>query len=239
MCEKPLCSNFHEAKLIVQTAMENGVLLMEAMKTCSLPNYLSIKLNLHKIGKVRHVSSHYCQYSSRYDRFKSGEVMNAFKPELSNGALMDIGVYALYPVIDLFGLPSNLSASAVMLSSGVDGLGTALLEYKDLTASVTYSKITDMRVPSEIQGENGSIIIDHISQLNSVKIIYRDGSEEDISVPQSPTPMIYELNEFIHTIESGGTESTLNSYSLMLKVSDVMQHIRKKIGLIFPADKIS
>nr|WP_321239931.1 Gfo/Idh/MocA family oxidoreductase [uncultured Tolumonas sp.] len=237
LCEKPICSNLSEAEQMVQTAMEHDVLLMEAMKTCTLPNYLSIKKHINKIGKIRHISSHYCQYSSRYDRFKTGEVMNAFKPELSNGALMDMGGNALYPIIDLFGLPSNVKASAVMLSSGVDGVGTALLEYNDLIASVSYSKISNMKIPSEIQGEDGSIIIDHISQLNSVKIIYRDGKEEDITVPQSSEPMIYELKEFISTIKLGKLESSLNSYSLMLHVADAMQFIRKQVGLVFPADK--
>lgn len=43
LCEKPLCSNLPEAQKMVETARQNGVLLMEAMKTPTLPNYLSLK----------------------------------------------------------------------------------------------------------------------------------------------------------------------------------------------------
>lgn len=237
LCEKPLCSNLAEAQKMVDTARQHGVLLMEAMKTPALPNYLSLKQHLHKIGKVRYVQSHYCQYSSRYDSFKAGDIMNAFRPELSNGALMDMGVYALYPVIDLFGMPSGVKASAVMLYTGVDGMGSALLSYDDLVATVSYSKISAMRTPSEIQGEEGSILIEHISQQNTVTIIYRDGREEDITVPQSEHPMQYELTEFIRTIQQGKTESALNSYMLALQVAEVMQTIRQQTGLVFDADK--
>ncbi|WP_024870496.1 Gfo/Idh/MocA family protein [Tolumonas lignilytica] len=237
LCEKPLCSNLPEAEKMVATARQHGVLLMEAMKTPTLPNYLSLKKHLHKIGKIHYVQSHYCQYSSRYDKFKAGEIMNAFRPELSNGALMDLGVYALYPVIDLFGMPNDIKASAVMLHTGVDGMGSALLSYPDLVATVSYSKISDMKTPSEIQGEEGSILIEHISQQNSVKIVYRDGREEDITEFQSSSPMQYELAEFISTIQQGKTESALNNYTLALRVADIMQTIRQQIGLVFDADK--
>lgn len=237
LCEKPLCSNLAEMQALRQAAREHGVVLMEAMKTCSLPNYLRLKAHLHKIGPIRQVSSHYCQYSSRYDRYKAGEVLNAFLPELSNGALMDLGGYALYPVIDLLGVPQSIQASAVMLESGVDGAGAAVLGYGSALARVAYSKISDMATPSEIQGELGSVIIDHISQMNQVHIRYRDGREECISEPQSEHPMAYELAEFIATVEAGGLESARHSLALSEAVAGVMTQIRRQIGLEFPADR--
>lgn len=83
---------------------------MEAMKTTFLPNFLQIKQHLDQLGPIRQVVAHYCKYSSRYDAYRSGELPNAFKPELSNGSLMDIGVYLVYPVIYLFGLPNQITA---------------------------------------------------------------------------------------------------------------------------------
>ncbi|MGL5353927.1 MAG: Gfo/Idh/MocA family protein, partial [Clostridium sp.] len=89
LCEKAFGSNTEEVQAMIKAAKENKVLLMEAMKTTLLPNFLVIKENIHRIGKVRRVFTSFCQYSSRYDKYKNGEVLNAFKPELSNGALMD------------------------------------------------------------------------------------------------------------------------------------------------------
>src|SRR5690606_34444908 len=123
------------------------------------PNFEAIQHSLNKIGQVRRFVANYCQYSSRYDAYKQGTVLNAFNPVYSNGALMDLGMYCLYPMTVLFGQPKQIQASAVMLESGVDGEGTVLMKYDQLEAVAMYSKITNSMLPSEIQGENGSIII--------------------------------------------------------------------------------
>lgn len=91
--EKPFASNEQEVLQMIETAKKNEVVLMEAMKTTHVPNFKLIKDSLEKIGPVRRYVANFCQYSSRYDKYKEGVVMNAFKPELSNGSLMDIGVY--------------------------------------------------------------------------------------------------------------------------------------------------
>ena len=66
---------------------------MEAMKTTVTPNFKNIISNIGDIGVIHRYFSSYCQYSSRYDNFKKGSVQNAFNPEFSNGAVMDIGIY--------------------------------------------------------------------------------------------------------------------------------------------------
>lgn len=45
-------------------------------------------------------------------------MLNAFDPSLSNGAMMDIGVYTVYPMVALFGRPQAVDAQGVVLSSG-------------------------------------------------------------------------------------------------------------------------
>ena len=53
-------------------------------------------------------------------------------------------------------------------------------------------------VPSEIQGENGSMIIDKMNTPESVKIYYRDGTVEDITRSQDADDMYYEAKEFVN-----------------------------------------
>jgi predicted dehydrogenase len=238
LCEKPLASNVSEITKMIQAAKENRVLLMEAMKSTLLPNFKSIQENLHKIGTVRRYVAGYCQYSSRYDAYRSGKVLNAFDPSFSNGSLMDIGIYTLYPSIVLFGKPETIKASGLLLSSGVDGEGSILLQYKDKDAVMMYSKITDSNMPSEIQGEEGSIIIDRISTIGKVEIRYRDGRFEDISRPQKEDTMYYEMKEFVDLIQNDLYESKINTYENSIKVMEVMDEARKQIGVVYPADKI-
>lgn len=236
LCEKPISANTRETRLMFDTAKACNVVLMEAMKSGSLPNYALIADHLPKLGPVRAVHSHYCQYSSRYDRFLAGEVLNAFKPELANGALMDLGVYALYPVIDWFGMPEQIAAQAVKLSTGVDGLGSALLHYSNFVATITYSKISDMVLPSEVQGEYGSLLIDHISEFNQVTLVSRDGTKTVLSEPAPSHPMRYELQTFLSLL-SAPVPRVQQLAELSLRVSQVMETIRHRIDLVYPADR--
>lgn len=237
LCEKPIASNLRELSAMIEASKENKVLLMEALKTTFLPNFQSIKENLQRIGTVRRVFSNKCQYSSRYDAFKAGKTPNTFDPQFSNGSLMDIGIYCIYPIVALFGKPNQIKASAVMLSSGVDGQGSLCLSYDDMDAIVMHSKIGNSFSPSEIQGENGNIIIDKISTIEQVEFIDKKGNREDISREQLDESMYYEVKEFIELIETKQVESAINSHQLSVTVMEILEKARQQIGLRFPADQ--
>lgn len=237
LCEKPLASNAQEVRRMTESASKNGVLLMEAMKSTFTPNFQAIQENLHKIGSVRRYVGSYCQYSSRYDLYKRGELPNAFNPQFSNGALMDLGVYCIYPLVVLFGQPERIQASGYMLDSGADGAGSLLLSYPDMDAVIHYSKIVDSVASAEIQGEKGTLSFDKISRPDKVTIRYRDGSVEDLTRPQVDNAMFYEIQEFIELMKNGAKESNLNSHSNSLQVVEIMDEARKQMGLIYPADR--
>lgn len=234
--EKPFGSNEREVERMIEVARANQVLLMEGMKTTHMPNFEVLREQVKAIAPVRRFVGNFCQYSSRYDRYKAGEVANAFKPELSNGALMDIGVYVAYPMVVLFGEPEHVSANVIMLDSGVDGLGTMAIKYPELTADLMFSKITDSHVPSEIQGENGTIVIDKISDMQGLTRIDKDGTITNISVEQKQDTMFYEINHFVELIKAGQLESPINSFENSLATIKVLDQARKSIGLVFPAD---
>ena len=128
ICEKPLASNLQEVEAAIKTARENNVVLFEAFKTASLPNFLLLKQSFDKIGKLRKAFINYCQYSSRYQRYLDGENPNTFNPAFSNGSIMDIGFYCLASAIALWGEPHGVTATASLLESGVDAHGVVVLE---------------------------------------------------------------------------------------------------------------
>lgn len=238
LCEKPIASNAKELQAMITAAKDHNVLLMEAMKSTLMPNFQAIQENLPKLGKVRNYFASFCQYSSRYDKYKEGEVLNAFLPELSNGSLMDIGTYCIYPLVVLFGKPERVQASAVMLESGVDGKGSLILSYGDMEAVLLHSKISNSTLPTEIQGEAANMIIERISQPASVQLQYRDGRpQEDVSKPQASNSMLYEIEAFAELIRNGQLESPINSYANSLTVMEIMDEARRQIGLKFPADQ--
>lgn len=238
LCEKPIASNPTELAAMIDAAKKNNVLLMEALKTTFVPSFKAIQKNIHKIGKVRRYAASFCKYSSRYDAYREGTVLNAFNPTFSNGSLMDLGIYCVYPLIVLYGKPESVKANAVMLESGVDGGGSLLFKYDQFEAVITHSKIIDTYNPSEIQGEDGTIIIPDISSPEHVEIRYRDGSIENISEEMTHPSMYYEMEEFINLIKAGKQESTVNSHENSMITAELLAEARKQIGLVYPADKL-
>ena len=237
LCEKAFASNAREAREMISTARINNVALMEAMKPTLTPNFLAVRDALHRIGTVRRYFSCYCQYSSRYDKYREGIVLNAFSPELSNGALPDIGVYTIYPMVVLFGRPQTIKAAGLKLSSGVDGEGSVVFSYPNMDAAVLYSKIANSSLPTEIQGEEGNIMLDRINIISDVNILYRDGRKESLTQQTEKNEYYYEIKEFIDIIQSGRQESNINSWENSLITMEIMDEIRCQLGVEYPADK--
>lgn len=237
ICEKPIASNARELATMTEAAKRNKVVLMEAMKPTLSPNFGIVRDTLAHIGKLRRYFGSYCQYSSRYDSFKEGTVLNAFRRELSNGALMDIGVYTIYPMVVLFGKPKGIKAQGSLLSTGVDAQGSVLFDYGDMEASVIYSKVAQSILPTEIQGEKGIITLDKIGQIDKVFLTENGKATQDISSTETLDHFYYEVREFIDTVlDPGKTESAVNSLSNSMIVMEIMDEIRAQVGVHYPAD---
>ena len=237
LCEKAFASNAREVREMIAAARRNKVALMEAMKPTLTPNFLAARDAMNRIGAVRKYFSCYCQYSSRYDKYREGVVLNAFQPELSNGALPDIGVYTIYPMVVLFGRPQNIKATGFKLSSGVDGEGSVVFSYPAMDAAVLYSKITNSHLPTEIQGEDGNIVFNRINIISELNLHFRDGRKETLSYPTEHNEYYYEVKEFIDIVQSGRQESNINSWENSLITMEIMDEIRRQLGVVYPADK--
>ncbi len=247
LCEKPMASNVYEVKQMIAASRQYGVTLMEAMKPTLTPNFRVLREALPKAGVIRRYFASYCQYSSRYDKFKEGIVLNAFKPELSNGAMMDIGVYTVYPMVVLFGRPNKISASGVVLSTGTDGQGAVNFEYEGMNATILYSKIANSSLPTEIEGEDGNFMLDKINQINRVTWQARPVASsgkgpltpvEDISAITDKDEYYYEVAEFINLVQAGKLESEVNSHENSLITIEIIDEVRRQLGVVFLADHV-
>lgn len=107
-----------------------------------------------------------------------------------------------------------------------------------MLAELIYSKVTDSALPSQIQGEAGSMIIEEIPNINRIRIRYRDKSWEEIQVKKADpgNNMFYEIEEFIRLAESGECADQHNQYSLW--EMQVMDEARRQMGIRFPADEV-
>ena len=132
-------------------------------------------------------------------------------------------------------MPERIKSSSLKLSNGFEGAGTILVEYEGMQGELVYSKITDSRVPSQIQGENGVMLIDRIHEPQEVTICFRDGREKKPDIPKNSNNMVYETEEFIRLIHAGTADHKWleNSETEMR----IMDEVRGQQGIRFPADK--
>ncbi len=230
LCEKPMHKSYAGAMNMINTAEEKGVVFMEAMMSAHVPGTYKIMELMPRIGKVRRVNLSFCQYSSRYDKFKNGIVENAFDPTLWNGAFMDMGVYPVSLLLQLFGEPDDFISKAVFLPGSIDGQGTMICSYPDMTATLMWSKITQDTLPSEIQGEGGSIIIDKVSKPTEIELVMRDGTRSVYETLCDKPVMYYELRDFLRQIVGKAMpQFNLNS-ALEAKL---MEKAREQMGINF------
>lgn len=234
ICEKPLASNLHEVEQAIALAQENQVVLFEAFKTASLPNFQILQQSQEKVGPVRKAFINYCQYSSRYQRYLDGENPNTFNPAFSNGSIMDIGFYCLASAVALWGEPKQVQASASLLDSGVDAHGIAVLDYGDFSVTLQHSKVSDSTLPSEIQGEAGALVVEKISECQKVSFIPRGSKAQDLSQPQHINTMLYEAEEFARLVENNEVDHPALEVSRI--TAKVQTEIRRQTGVVFPAD---
>lgn len=234
LCEKTIASNEKELQAMLDAAKENGVVLLEAMRSVFDPGFGVLIENLPKLGKIRRATFQYCNFSSKYQSYLDGNYENAFNPSLSNGALMDIGVYCVHPMVYLFGMPNRIVSDAIFLESGVDGSGTILFSYDTMQAEMIYSKIATNYLPSQIQGESATMLFREIADPREIEIVYLDGTKEVISLDKPEHNLNYEIEKWVELITENGSAEQYNEASLMtLKVMDT---VRKQQNLVFPAD---
>lgn len=224
LCEKPLGINSTEIEQMFECAKKNNVILMEAMKTAFLPNFEVIRENLKFIEPIRYVNFSFSQYSSKYDDFKNGKIWNIFSSNKGCGTDFDLGVYPLYLSISLFGAPKNWNKKDILLETGVSACGNIILEYTNMIININYSKISNSYIGNEIQGENGTIYIDDISNLRKVILYNRNGQYKNISVSQEKNNMIYEIQEFIDCIKN----KKFSKINTIEKVKNIIKIIESK-----------
>ena len=235
--EKPMTSNTKELKSLIALATENNVFLMDGMKTLLCPNFQQLVDNLPRVGRIRQCTATFSKVSSRYQAYLDGHNPNTFNPELSNGSVMDLGVYCLYPFVQIFGLPKEVHAFADLLESGVDAAGTVILKYPDFHVSITHSKVCASANSSEIQGEQGTLVIGNISTCTGLKFVERDGTETDITAQQDGNDLLYVAQHLGECISAGLKESPVNTHVLSKKVMGILDEVREQTGVRFPADR--
>ena len=234
ICEKPITVEPEELEELQTLAKKNGLIYIEAIMYMFNPARELLKDAISKIGKITSVHFDFSQLSSKYPAYVRGELPNIFNPALATGCLMDLGIYCVYPALDLFGIPQKTTACAHFMESGADGSGNAALLYSDKLVNFTYSKLGQDRLGSQIFGDEGTITIESISKLTNMKLIAKNGDTQEIIGDVAKEKLMgYEAVGFEKFIANPDDPHYTVTSERALQVSRLMKEIRVLSGIKF------
>ena len=227
ICEKPITIAAEEFSELVSLAREKNLVYFEAIMYMHSPARKILKDAVESIGNIRSASFDFSQLSSKYKALVNGELPNIFNPEMKTGALNDLGIYCVYPAIDLFGEPESIIPVQHFLSTGADGCGSAVFKYCDKLVTITYSKVGQSRGVSQIFGDLGTIAIGSVSQTDSI-YLYNNSGEKTELVPDIDKKyhMGNEAKNAAQFIKNPQSELLKECQEMNLKVLRAMEKMR-------------
>ncbi|MFT8352778.1 Gfo/Idh/MocA family protein [Clostridium saccharoperbutylacetonicum] len=234
--EKPMTSTYKQAVILAELARKRNLFIFEAITNQYFPNYKKIKELIPTLGNIKIVQMNYSQYSSRYDKFVNGEILPAFNPKFSGGALMDLNIYNIHYVVGLFGKPENIEYYP-NIEKGIDTSGILILDYVKFKCVCIGAKDCKAPIANNIQGDKGCIYQDTPANVcEKFELLMNDGNTSEINENNYEHRMVNEFIEFINIISNNDFESCYRMLEHSLIVSEVQTIARNKSGIIFPED---
>ena len=237
--EKPFASAAREVRELRQLALDKRLYVFEAVTLHYLPNFAAIKEALPKLGKIKTVVANYSQYSSRYDKYLKGEVLPAFDPQRSGGALYDINIYNLNLIIALFGAPVSIDYTANIGFNGIDTSGMVKMQYPDFFALAIGAKDSESPGYATIQGERGYIkVTDTPNELRSFEMNLRgSGVTSHYELNKYSHRMVHEFQEFARIFAAKDYDKVRQGLDVSVAVLETAEEARKQVGIMFPCDE--
>lgn len=233
LVEKPFTLNAAEARRVVNTAADRGLIALEAMWTRFLPHMRRIIeiLEAGTIGEVRGLIADHTQHLPDDPAHR----LNAL--ELGGGALLDLGVYPVSFASQLFGTPQQVVASATFRATGADAQVATIFRYADGELATTHSA-SNAAGPNRamILGSTGRIDIDGVWYTPTSFRVYHDAGEVVEAYESTVTGrgMQFQALEMERLIAAGRTASEILSPEETVSVMETLDEVRRQIGLRYP-----
>lgn len=233
LCEKSITLNIEELEEAKQLAVENNVILAEAMTIFHMPLYKKLNeiIKTKKLGDLKIIQMNFGSY-------KEYDMKNRFfNPNLAGGALLDIGVYALSLVRWFMReKPTQILSQVKYAPSGVDEqVGILLTNPSNEMATVTLSLHAKQPKRGMIAFDKGYIEIYEYPRGEKAVITYTNNNQQEIiQCGKTEDALLYEIIDMEMAVSGEKNEMYLDyTTDVMLIMSD----IRKEWGLFYPEEK--
>lgn len=237
LCEKPFALNAEEARLMFQRARQKNLFLMEAMWSRFLPHIIEVlkMINDGAIGDPRYLLADHGQWVYRKVNHR------LLDPEKGGGALLDLGVYPVTLSHLILGKPEKVTARGQFTSTGVDSDVAMILDHRSGATSLlhtTLESVTSTR--ATIAGTLGRIEIDRSFYApTGFNFFGHNGSTfryENPLVESGYVGLGEQVREVARCISEGLIESPLRPHRDTLEVMEILDQVRKLIGLRYPSE---
>lgn len=234
ICEKAFTVNAAQAREVYAKAREKGLYVAEAIWTRYMPSRKLIQdvIDSGVIGKLNVVTGN-LSYKVDYKE-------RLVDPALAGGALLDVGVYGLNFALMHFGTDiARVESSVQMTPSGVDGMESITLFYKDgRMAVLNHSMYARSDRKGIFHGDKGYVVVENINNPNAINV-YNDKDQllAHYDVPEQINGYEYEFMEAVRCIEAGKTESESMPPEESIRVMELMDTLRRQWGLVYPMEK--
>lgn len=230
LCEKPLCMNAAQVKLLSAEAKRNNCFLMEGIWTRFMPstNKLIELLSKNSIGELLSLEADF-GFEAKFNKNS-----RLFNKNLGGGSLLDIGIYPIYLSLLCLGLPSKIEAKGKFATTGVDVACQMKFFYEgEQQANLLSSFEENTSCECIINGTNGRIKLHRrFHQSTCVEVFDAEGiSIETYSLPYQGNGYVHEIEEVTNCIRQLQLESEKLPHSTSIQLAEVMDKVMKQIGL--------
>ncbi len=206
LCEKPIACTPGEAQRMADSAERAGVLLAEAWMTPFDARWRRA-LSMARGGELGQIID--IDASFTFTIGPDGDDNYRWSPDQGGGALLDVGIYCLGPIVELWGShPDLVEATALWHTSGVDARTEATLEWVDgRQARIRCSFVDDEEQRLEIIGTESSLVLAtnaHTGGMSADTILVAQGNGRVRNVPATPSdPYLGMVDAFAEAVLGG------------------------------------
>jgi predicted dehydrogenase len=232
--EKPLALNASEARRITDAARQAGVLCMEALWTLFLPKFDVIRqiLDSGKLGDVRSVLADHGEWFPPDDRIMD--------PAQAGGPMLDLGTYPVSFATWVLGPAVRVQAAGQPHPAGINAEAAAILTTADDRLALVHTTILgNTATRASVIATDASLDIDGpFYQPGGFVVRSYDGAW--ILEYREPTighaALHFEATEAARCIAAGATESPVRPLADSIATLEVMDEIRRQLGIRYPTE---
>jgi len=234
LCEKPLGVNEKEVRAMVAASKNNKVFLMEGLWSRFNPTIKKVKslIESKEIGTLHHMYADFAFYGLNRD--ENSRLLNL---SMAGGSLLDIGIYPVFLAYLFLGKPETILAKSNFHSTGVEIQTSIIFHYKKAQAMLYSGLNSTTQTIAEFSGSEGSILIPSRWHEAQGYVINKDGESSFFSLPRKGLGFTYEIDEVQECIIKNKTESELWNHQNSIDLAQLLDSIRKEVGIIFPFEK--